>query len=202
MDQSRTAAAQGRLQQGTYSAAGEILDYVLYDSQQLDSGILQHRFFIQGLGKPMSTGVIKTLADSNVISEGMPQGQKFTIKAIKVFYKPLEIRINAEIQAIVTMIGKTVVTFKINGKDIILQMTLQELMGNNFPVVLVPTVAGDNVNDHQLSIIRTAYPINIPIVLSALTHYEILLEHMVAPSNTLDDDIIMISLQGALERLA
>lgn len=199
---SKTDQAQTRLQGGTYSASGEVLDYTMYDRQQIDAAILQHRFFTQGLGKPMSTGVIKTLADSNVISDGIPQGQKFTVRAIKMHYVGDKIRNNAEMQSIIDLLAQSVMTFKITGKDVILQMTLMELMGNNFPVLTVPTVAGDNPRDHMTSIIRTAYPLNIPIVLASLTRFEILVEHFEAPAAGLDNDLIALSLQGALERLA
>jgi len=200
---SRTEQAQSRLQQGTYSASGEVLDYTLYDSQILKAAILQHRFFVQGLGKPNTFGAIKTLADSNVISEGMPQGQKFTVKAIKLFWKSKAVKSSdVQLQAIVDVLTNSVATFKINGKDVIFQATLQEIAGNNFPVIHHPTVAGDNANTHMMSIVRTAYPLNIPIVLSSLTHYEILLEHFAAPAAGAIDDYIMFSLQGGLERLA
>lgn len=201
---SDVSRAQNRLQQGTHSASGEVMDYTFYDSQSLLSTVLEHRFFSQGVGKPFTVAAVgnKSLADSNIKSDGIPNGQRFTVKAIKCFYYCHALAANAVIQNIIDLYSRTVIQFKIDGKDEILTMKLAELAGMNFSVINVPTVAGDQIGTHQLNIIRSAYPLNVPIVLASLTRYEILMQHTVAPAAGLDTDRITLSLQGLLERLS
>ena len=201
---SDTARAQNKLMQGTHSASGEVMDYSYYDSQSLLSTALEHRFFTQGVGKPFTVAAVgnKSLADSNVKSDGIPNGQRFTVKAIKLFYWCHALAANAIIQNIIDLYYRTVIQFKIDGKDDVLTLTLQELAGLNFSVINVPTVAGDQIGTHQTNIIRSAYPLNVPIVLASLTRYEIVMTHTAAPAAGLDTDRIKISLQGLLERLS
>lgn len=202
--QSDTARAQAKLMQGTHSASGEVMDYSFYDSQSLLSTALEHRFFTQGVGKPFTVAAVgnKTLADSNVKSDGIPNGQRFTVKAIKCLYYCHALAANAVIQNIIDLYSRTVIQFKIDGKDEILTLKLSELAGLNFSVINVPTVAGDQIGTHQMNIIRSAYPLNVPIVLASLTRYEVLMQHTAAPAAGLDTDRITLSLQGLLERLS
>ena len=194
--------AQSNLQRGSYGAQGERLQWSYYDSEKLATGTLEHRFFTQGVGKPFTVGGNKNLSDSNVISDGIPQGQRFVVKAISAFYKPhadfTEVIMNLLTQALIN----STLTMKITGKDSVFQVNLLELFGNNFPIQVVPATAADNYYYTGTSIIRASYPLNVPIVLSALTRFEGLVEHHVAINTALDDDKLMISLQGVLERLA
>lgn len=202
--ESATNQAQRRLEQGTYRAGGDALDFTFWDTQSLLSTALEHRYFIQGVGKPFTVAAVgnKTLADSNILSEGIPNGQRFTIKAFKVLYASHALTNNAGIQAIMALTNNTVLTFKIDGKDKVLELKLSDIMSMNFNVVNVPTVAGDNVADHNYTIIRSAYPLNIHICLAANTRYEMIMQHLVAPAAALDTDKLTICMQGLYERLS
>ena len=201
-NKARTAVAQQRMALGTYGAQGDRLDWTFYDTQILSSTVTTHRYFVNGVGKTFTVGGNKTLADSNVISDGIPQGQNFRVHTINLLYKPDELRNNAEIQSIVDMMANTVLSFKIANKDVSWQATVQEAFGANYPIVLVPTVAGDNINTHLQSQIRREYVLKVPIDLAALTRYEIDMEHTEAVDASIDADKLQISLRGRLDRLS
>ncbi len=200
--QSQTEAAQRNLEQGTYGAQGEKLEFSLYDSEKLKSTILTHRFFTQGIGKPFTDqSAQKTHADTNVLTDSVPFGQKFIAKQMKLYYKSLTAKTTTTIQDIVNMLCETSLTVKIDGKDRVLELNLLELMGNTMPAVVVPTVAGDNVNTNMTGVFAKSYPLNVPIVLASQTTWWVELEHAVAPDSDLDGDKIMLSFQGVFKRL-
>ena len=198
----RTERAQLNLQQGTYSASGEGLDYAFYDSQRIDVAILQHRFFVNPVGQPMTDGTIKNLSHTNMISAGMPQGSKMVARSIGLIYVSEGLTNNAGFQAIVDLLANTVMSVKIPGKDTILQLTLLHMLGWNMSQILVPTVAGDQINTNVLSTVNKEYKLNVPIVLAAQTQFEIFVEHTAAPAAALDGDQLRLFIRGKLKRLS
>ena len=201
-EQSRTSNAQAELASGTYMAVGEKLDWSYYDTQILQVANLSHTYMTQGVGKPFTTGAIKTIADSNILSENLPEGLKFTIKAIKIFYLSAITKTSAALLEWFQLMHQGVLTFKIANKDAIWQTTLAEAISLNTAIIHHPAVAGDNDTNGQMNIIRSAYPINVDIVIAARTNWKILLEHTVAPGATVANDRLKISCQGILERLS
>lgn len=202
--QSQTETAQRNLEQGTYGAQGEKLEFSLYDSEKLKSTILQHRFFAQGIGQPFTDqSAQKTLADTNIRQGSqIPFGQKFIAKSMKFFYKSLAAKTELTMQNMIDMFCESTITVKIDGKDRTLELNLLELMGNQVPAVITPSVAGDNINTGQTAVYAKTYPLNIPVVLASQTTWWVELEHAVAPDEAIDGDKIMLSFQGCFKRLS
>jgi len=198
---SKTAQAQIRLQNGTYSSEGEILDYTYYDSQRLAAAVLEHRYFITGDGEAFSDGgaVVKNFADVNFSGRGMPASQNFEVRAIKLIYRPLEVRTEAELVLTVNALRDAKFSFIIGNKAPVLELNLLDLSGNAFPII--PAAAAVGVG-HIRSVVKTAYPLNVPITLAGNTKFHCLIQHSAATDAGLAGDKIMICLQGILQRLS
>ena len=199
-NKSKTAIAQEKMMQGTYNTQGEIRDWTYYDTQRINSTTLSHSFFTDGIGSPFSDGSAnKTFADTNIITKGMPNAQNFNIKAIKVIYKPDEVRVETEMVAIFDLLAETTFSFKIANKDNTLELNMLDLMGINFGVTQAAAVLGQSP---VRSIVSKAYPLNISIPVSALTTYRANVQHHAAPAAGIVGDKIQISLQGFLQSLS
>lgn len=200
-DMSQTAKAQIRLQQGTYSSDGEILDYCYYDSQRLAAAVFEHSYFINGVGEMFSDGgaVVKNFSDVNFPGRGMPAAQNFEVRAIGLIYRPDEVRTEAEMVNIVDMLKNSKFSFFIGNKAPVLELPLLDLAGNSFPVVKAAAAVAD---DHMRSMVRTRYPLNISIPLAGNTKFHCLLQHSVAVAAGIAADKLTICLQGVLQRLS
>lgn len=185
------------LQQGTYGVEGEKLDWTYYDSNPLAVATLTNRFFTNPLG---AGG--KTLAQTNLTQAGqIPQGQNHTVRAIKVWYRSAAAKGTAAVQDLYTMLEQTTVSIKLQNKETMGQWTLQELMGASLLFALTPTVAGDNIPVIQPKF-HGIFPLNTPIVLAALTPFEVTVQHHTAVAATLATDILKIGLAGTLVRVS
>lgn len=191
----RGSNAIDTLQQGTYGSQGEKLDWSYYDREVLSSTVLVTRLFTSQLG---AGG--KTLADTNLTQSGqIPQGQRFTIRAIKVGYVSNAVRATVNVQSIYDVFKNTSLQIIIPNKGPMGQWTLWELLGAATLIALTPTAAGDNI-----PLISPRYhgvfPLNQPITLAALTPFYVELTHHVATAAALDSDKIFVSLAGTLVR--
>lgn len=200
-DMSRTAKAMIKLQQGTYSDEGEILDWTYYDTQRLAAATLEHTYFITAQGEAFDDGVagFKSFADVNFPGRGMPSTQNLEIKAIKCIYKPAEVRTEAEMVNIVDMLRTSKFSFVIGNKAPVLELNLLDLLGLNFPVIKAAAAVSD---DHIRAIAAKAYPLNISLVVSGQTKFNCLIQHAAAPAAGIAGDMIQVSLQGILQRLS
>lgn len=197
---SRTAKAQIKLMQGTYSSEGEIRDWTYYDTERLNSTVSQYTYFVNGVGSPYADNSSnKTRADTNIITKGIPNAQNFEIKAMKVIYKPLEIRTEAEMVAMMTLLQNMYFDFKIANKDNTIELNLLDMMGLNFPVTQAAAVVGQNP---IRSVVTKAYPLNVSIPLAAVTTYRGILTAASAVPAELVGDKLMICLQGYLQSLS
>jgi hypothetical protein len=187
-----------RLQQGSAARTGEKLDWSYYDTYSLLSTLLTVRLFTV----PLGGGANKTLADTNLETAGMiPQAQRLTIKAIKLIYTSDAALVTADIQFLYSLLDTTSLTFKMTGKDSLLTIKLNELVGSCLNAAVIPTVAGDNL-PFIAPLFRGVFKLNIPIVLAALAPFDLRIEHHTAPNAALDGNRIQISLNGRLERLS
>ena len=185
------------LQQGTYGAEGERLDWTYYDSNPLAVATLTNRYFTNPLG---SGG--KTLAQTNLTLAGqIPQGQNHTVQAIKVFYRTTGAKATAAVNDFYTMLEQTTVSVKLQNKETMGQWTLMELMGAATLFALTPTAAGDNIPLIQPKY-HGIFPLNNPIVLAALTPFEVTVTHHTAVAATLATDVLKIGLAGTLVRVS
>ncbi len=106
------------------------------------------------------------------------------------------------IQKWYNLLAKSTLEFKIPGKDSLLTLTLQELLGPATLCADTPTVSGDTIRFIQPRY-SGIFPLNKPIILAEQTTFGVLITHQTAPDSTLygtTGDIIKISLNGILER--
>lgn len=187
------------LDRGTHARGGEIMDWSYYDSFSLLSTRLANNMFQTAVGQSS-----KTLDQTNMTANGIiPTGQRLTIHRIKMFYISQSgswaSAGTAQIQKWYSALAKSTFEFKIPGKDSLLTLTLQELLGPATLVADVPTVSGDSIRFIQPRY-SGIFPLNKPIILAANTSFGCLVTHQTAPDATLDTDIIKIALNGILER--
>lgn len=186
-----------RLARGTYGAGGEILDKTIYDTAILAAATTVHRLFTVPLG---GGAPAKTLDRTNMTQGGqMPQGQNLAVRAIKVFYTTVNALATADVQTLYTFFRTCTAEILLPGKDTMGEWTLQELMGSALMAAETPTAAGDNI-----PIISPRFhgimPLNTPLVLAALTPFEVRLTCHTASGAALDGDFIGIGLTGTLQR--
>jgi hypothetical protein len=184
------------LQQGTYGAGGEVMDWTYYDTATLAAGTLSYRMFTIGLGGAAG----RTLDITNMTSGGsIPQGQSLQVNRIKLFWCTSAAKATAYVNDFYLALRRTTFEFLIPGKDSLLTTTLQELMGMGSQVALTPTAAGDNI---PLNTPRYhgIYPLNIPITLAALTPFEIRITCQTAFAATITGDFLTVGLNGILKR--
>lgn len=189
------------LERGTHSRSGEIMDWSYYDSFNV-SAALSVNMFQTAIGQSS-----KTLDITNMTSGGqIPTGQRFTVHRIKMLYVSQSTSWasagTSQVQKWYSLLTKSTFEFKIPGKDSLLTLTLQELLGPATLVHCQPTVSGDNI-----PIIQPRYsgifPLNKPIILAEQTTFGCLVTHQTAPDASLytgTGDLIKISLNGILER--
>jgi hypothetical protein len=185
-----------RLAKGTYSEGGEVLDKELYDSAVLAAATLVHRLFTVPIG-----GGGKTLdRTNNTVGGMMPMGQNLSIRALKLYYVSVGAFATVDIQVFYTFLRTCSVEILIPGKDAVWNGTLMHILGAPVLAAITPTVAGDSLPFAQSAAFRGIIPLNTPIVLAAMTPYEVRLTCNTASGAGLDGDFVYVSLCGTLQR--
>lgn len=185
-----------KTQVGSYGTEGDKLDWSYWDEALVAAATLVHRLFTNPLG---AGG--KTLDQTNLTQAGqIPQGQLFDVRAIKLLYTSAGAKATADLQSLFTLFARSTVSIKLQNKESMGQWTLQEIMGDALQFALTPTVAGDNISQPQPKF-HGIFPLNIPIILAALTPFEVTLTHHAAPNAALANDRLRISLAGKLTRV-
>ncbi|RQW04070.1 hypothetical protein EH223_08495 [candidate division KSB1 bacterium] len=202
MQADKAIAAQEALAKGTSSNYGVINDTPFYDTALCAVATTEHRLFSSGIGKPFTgAAVTKMKCDTNLTSEGIGNTERFRVKGIGISYYCISIVTNQTLLDILDTLNNTVVEFFVNNKPSQFTAPLSLVMGMNFNVVHLPTVAGDNVNSHVHSSGKAFYPINSDIVLAANTKYEVIMTHTAATVAAQAGDKIRVTLAGLWERL-
>lgn len=177
--------------------AGEVLDWTYYDTIKLLSTTQMHRFFTVPLGQGG-----KTLADTNLPnSSALPQGQNLKVHAIKPFYITDEALATDNLQMVYDVLNNSTIEFVVPGKDSLGTWRLAEIFGSSFLAPLIPTVAGDNIQQIKADF-KPAYPLNYAIKIGAIQTFELRLTHHVLPNVALDGNKICMGLRGRLVRMA
>lgn len=185
-----------KTQVGSYGTEGDKLDWSYWDEAQIAVATLVHRLFTNPLG---AGG--KTLDQTNLTQAGqIPQGQLFDVRAIKIMYTTAAMKATADLNSYFLLLAQSTISVKLQNKESMGQWTLQELMGISSQFGLTPAVAGDNISQPQPKF-HGIYPLNIPIILAALTPFEVTLTHHAAPAANLATDRLKISLAGKLTRV-
>ena len=184
---------------GTHAKSGEVMDWSYYDSITLLSTTLSFNMFQSAVGQSS-----KRLDQTNMTANGLiPTGQRFTIHRVKILYTGQAgtwvSAGTAQLQYLFTALNKSTLEFKIPGKDSLLVLTLQELLGDALQIVVAPTTAGNSLDAPKCRF-SGIFPLNKPIILAEQTSFGVLVTHQVANNAALDTDILKISLNGILER--
>lgn len=184
-------------QVGTYGTEGEQLDWTYYDEAIIAAATTTHRLFTNPLG---SGG--KTLDQTNLtLAAQIPQGQLLDVRAIKVMYTTSNAKATADVQSFYTLLARTTVSIKLSNKETMGQWTLQELLGNAMGFALTPTAAGDNIPLISPKF-HGIFPLNVKIILAALTPFEVTVVHHAAAAAALANDRLKIGLSGILTRVS
>lgn len=191
-------ATVANLQRGTYGTQGEVKDWSYYDTAKLSVGSNVYNYFTVATGQQG-----KTLADTNLNSAGsIPQGQNFTINDIKMFITADNLYSEVDVIEFYKWLCTTTLSVEVSGKSPLLQVNLNELMGINSSMLLVPSVPGDNVGGVSLPIPRKQYELKIPIVLGGTTTFKVVLTSSEGIHDQLTDLKVQISLHGVLASLS
>lgn len=186
-----------RLARGTYGKGGEILDWTYYDSAILAAATTVHRLFTVALG---GGAPAKTLDRTNMTTAGqMPQGQNLAVRAIKIWIATANALATADVQTFYTMLRTATVELILPGKDSMGQWNMAEVLGAATLTALTPTAAGDNIPIVQPRF-HGILPLNTPLVLAALTPFEVRITHHTASGAALDGDLLFVGLTGTLQR--
>lgn len=189
------------LKKGTHSIYGEKLDWTLYDAATLDNAQTEYKFFqlAEGQGTPAKTQNLTNMTSSAQI----PTGQRLRGARIKLMYHAAASMAGqtpeANIAHIYNFLANSVFRFLIPGKDSILTMTLQELMGISTLIPLVPT-ATYNV-PLALPYFHGIFPLNKKIILAEQTNFTIEVKcYASTPNAAIKGDVLRIGVNGLLER--
>lgn len=186
-----------KTQIGSYGSEGDEIDMSYWDTAVLATGTRTHRLFTVPLGQAG-----KTLDDTNLTVAGqIPQGQNFQVHSIKIFYIGKEVRSDAEVQLIYDVLRMTTITVKLVNKEYMGQWGLFEVLGAASLIAMLPAAAGDNA-PMILPRYHGILPLNHPIVLAALTPFEVTMTHHETVNTLLDGDFIKISLAGLMTRVS
>jgi hypothetical protein len=189
----------GALQKGTYGIGGEVLgSYSLYDTMVLASGVVTNRMFTTPLGGAAG----RTLDMTNMTQGGqIAQGQNLTVKRLKLFYASSALKGTAAIQALYSALAHTTCEIVIPGKDVLGQWTMQELFGVSLAFAMEPTTAGNNL-PLIMPVFKGIFSLEIPLVLAALTPFELRVIAQTPFDSSLNGDFLKIALNGTLRRSA
>jgi hypothetical protein len=198
----------GDLRKGTYSQGGEKIVFSYYDTCFIvASSTTAMHFFQSAQGQIANNGsTTKTLQHTNTSLGGqIPRGQKMRIDSIKMLYTAVAAFSAATILAWYKFLADTTLEFLINGKDSLLTITLQEVLGP--AALIIPTVASSTGTELQARIIlprfHGIYPLSTPIVLAEQTNFEIRVTPQVATAATgMTGDYLKLCINGMLKRLS
>jgi hypothetical protein len=187
------------LQQGTYGTGGEVLgSWSFYDTLVLLNTTTIYRMFTIPIGGAAG----RTLDQTNMTQGGqIAQGQNLTVKRLKMQYISSAARNTAAVQLIYNVLNRTTLEIMIPGKDALGQWTLAELFGIASLIAMTPTAAGDNIPLIQPTF-KGIFTLEIPLVLAALTPFELRVTPQIATDAALNGDFIRVALNGTLRRSA
>jgi hypothetical protein len=184
-----------RLDDGTWGEGGEELHYPVYDRMRMSAAsAVQSRTLFKNAVGTTREGSVLTYADTNIEkSESIPASQKWTFWKLQLWYLSSTAKSDVLIQNILDYFRTTTVRCVINSKDDIFRLPLWKFLGSP-QMVSAPAVT---VNSRfPQSIYTGAWELKIPIVLQALTDWEVKIEPLVASVAGLDNDFIAFEFDG------
>jgi len=186
-----------------FNAAGDQIDYSLYDRLQLDnaSGAVEREFFAVGLGDTDSVSARrKTLADTNVRNGQIPEGQGFGAYAMKVWWESgNDAKTEAERVLQRDYIHQATLEILIESKNQYGTWKLSELQGIADDMLVTSGANGQAFEAAQADYMGIK-KFNLYIPLPRLTTFSVKLNQGVAPDAAFDNDFLCFSFVGILNR--
>jgi len=185
-----------------FNAAGDQIDYTLYDRLKLNNagGAIEREWFTTGLNDtdPVSANR-KTIADTNVRGGRVPEGQAMAVFAMKFIYEAQVVKTEAQRVLQRQWIHSCSVEFLIESKNQYGTWKLSELLGFVDDSQVTAGAAGQAFESSQGDY-RGIKKFNLYIPLPRLTSYSVRLNQGIAPDASLDGDFIYCGLVGILNR--
>jgi len=203
MAQPQTPVIPPSLNLPLFNAAGDQLDYTLYDRLQLNNagGAVEREFFAVGLGETDSISARrKTLADTNVRGGRIPEGQASAIYALKIWYESgTDAKTEAERVALRDWVHEATIEFKIESKNNYGIWKLSELQGMADDMIVTAGATGQAF-ESAWSTFQGIKKFNLYIPLPRLTEFRVVLDQGIAPDAAFNEDYICCGLVGILNR--
>jgi hypothetical protein len=178
-----------KLNDGTWGAGGEFLSYPIYDRLRMNSALaLNARSLFANRVGSQRENVQLTYADTNIQkSESTSSSEKYELYSLQLHYMAEEARTDAEIASILAYVRTTFIRFNIDNKVDMFILPLWKFFGAT-QLISAPAVTINSQYPNAIFSGKWEFP--IPIVLEALTTYELIVQPLVASAATLDNDFI------------
>lgn len=188
------AKALNRMQQGTYTADGEGIDWRYYDTVTIPSTSQTLNMFT------VAQGGNKTLADTNMTLNGqIPNGQHFTITDIRITYRSTTGLVSlAEMNEMNAFLDTSVFEFTILNKYPMLQTKVSDIIGMGLIAPVV--VAAGNADNSQMGLFTATFKLKTPITVAGLTSFKCPITLTAAPAASVVGDSMTVYLGGRLVR--
>lgn len=166
--------------------AVEQLHDKLYDRYTLSSTLAKIALF----NSPVSAtrqGAQLTVADTNVRSVAIPSNEDWVLHGIGVHYEAIAPRTTAQVQFILDYFRQLYFFMKIGGKDLMFELTMDQLFG---PLNMVHQPAATQNDRLPLPLYTGYWKFEVPIPVQHLTTWELTVECVTVSNVALDGDKI------------
>lgn len=200
---SNVTKLQENLQRGEQVAVGKRFQWSLYDTIKFVLGDLNIQLFSvpfgqAGNGYTASKGYRET---NNRAANTIPQGQMFEAHAmIPYLFDGVAVN-NTQMLAWMAWAKSAIFHVKFTGGDDLIQEPMEHILGLQYNMLMVPTVAGDQITALQQLNPSGYLKLNEKIRFGALSQYEITLENTVAIPAALVGKEVKFRFVGYLKRL-
>jgi len=182
-----------------FNKQGDQFDASLYDRLFLlnAGGAVERDFFAIGLGEadPIS-GVLKTLADTNLRQGKIEEGTSFAGFNLKIWQEPDSNKSEAQWLDFVLWARQTVLAIDLPTKKDYGTWKFSEILGIPNMALLVPAAAGSNVAFTSVGAYKSLKEFNLYIPFPRLMDFRITMRQFLAPAATLDGDGVCASIIG------
>jgi hypothetical protein len=200
---SKVTRLQEQLQRGEQVGVGKRFQWSLYDSVKLKTNDTNIQLFSVPFGQVGSGyATAKTMRETNNrAANTIPQGQMFEAHAmIPYFFDGVAVN-NAQMLAWLKFQRDAIFHVKFTGGDDLIQEPLDHILGTQYNMLQVPTVAGDQITSLQQLSPSGYLKLNEKLKFGALSQYEITLENIAAIPAALNDKEVKFRFVGFLKRL-
>lgn len=182
-----------------FNVQGDQFDASLYDRLFLlnAGGAVERDFFAIGLGNadPVS-GILKTLADTNVRQGQIQEGTAFAGFNLKIWMEPDSNKSEAQYLDFILWARQTVISIDLPTKKDYGTWKLTEILGIPNLMLIAPAAAGSNVALVSTGTYKSLKEWNLYIPLPRLTDFRVNMLQFLAPAASLDGDAICASIIG------